>query len=120
MQNDSVQFHPGNRGLEAFVLFTVPQAFGGAIREAAGVWNQVEAAVGVRYVGDSYMETTNTLVNAAYTVFDAGLHYRQPKGMNFALNVKNIGNDDHAQCTVTGGCQYITPRVITATASYRW
>lgn len=75
---------------------------------------------GVRYVGESYMDILNTLTNPAYTVFDAGLHYRQPKGINLALNVKNIANNDHAQCTVTGGCQYITPRVITATASYRW
>ncbi|RJF74327.1 TonB-dependent siderophore receptor [Rhodopseudomonas palustris] len=75
---------------------------------------------GVRYVGESYMDAANTLTNDAYTVFDAGLHYRQPKGMNFALNVKNIANKDNLLCTVTGGCQYITPRVITATASYRW
>nr|WP_303625916.1 TonB-dependent siderophore receptor [Rhodopseudomonas palustris] len=75
---------------------------------------------GVRYVGESYMDILNTLTNQAYTVFDAGLHYRQPKGINLALNVKNIGNNDRALCTVTGGCQYITPRVITATASYRW
>ncbi|MFT4275889.1 MAG: TonB-dependent siderophore receptor [Rhodopseudomonas sp.] len=75
---------------------------------------------GVRYIGQSYMETSNSLVNAAYTVFDAGLHYRQPKGMNFALNVKNIGNNESTLCTVSGGCQYITPRVVTATASYRW
>lgn len=75
---------------------------------------------GVRYVGESYMDILNTLTNDAYTVFDAGLHYRQPKGINLALNVKNIANNDHAQCTVTGGCQYITPRVVTATASYRW
>jgi iron complex outermembrane receptor protein len=75
---------------------------------------------GVRYVGESYMDAANTLVNDAYTVFDAGLHYRQPKGMNFALNVKNIGNKDALLCTVTGGCQYITPRVVTATLGYRW
>lgn len=75
---------------------------------------------GVRYVGESYMDILNTLTNQAYTVFDAGLHYRQPKGINLALNVKNIGNKDNVLCTVTGGCQYITPRVITATASYRW
>ncbi|WP_031335093.1 TonB-dependent siderophore receptor [Rhodopseudomonas sp. B29] len=75
---------------------------------------------GVRYVGESYMDILNTLTNSAYTVFDAGLHYRQPKGINLALNVKNIANKDNALCTVTGGCQYITPRVITATASYRW
>jgi len=75
---------------------------------------------GFRYVGDTYMDAANTISNDAYTVFDAGLHYRQPKGMNFALNVKNIANKDATLCTVTGGCQYITPRVVTATASYRW
>lgn len=75
---------------------------------------------GFRYIGESYMDILNTLTNDAYTVFDAGLHYRQPKGINLALNVKNIANKDNAMCTATGGCQYISPRVITATASYRW
>ncbi len=75
---------------------------------------------GVRYNGESYMETQNRLVNPAYTVFDAGLHYRREKGINLALNVRNIADNGTAICTVAGGCQYISPRVVTATASYRW
>ena len=53
-------------------------------------------------------------------MFDAGLHYRQEKGMNYALNLKNIGNNGALACTTSGGCQYISPRIVTATASYRW
>jgi iron complex outermembrane receptor protein len=75
---------------------------------------------GVRYNGPTYADTLNTIVNADYTVFDAGLHYRQDKGMNYALNLKNIGNNGALACTTSGGCQYISPRIVTATASYRW
>jgi len=75
---------------------------------------------GVRHNGESYMEKLNILVNPAYTVFDAGIHYRREKGINLALNVRNIADDGTAICTTTGGCQFISPRVVTATASYRW
>ena len=45
VQNDSVQFHAGNRGLEAFVLLTVPKAFGGTVcngnaTEAADIFGE--------------------------------------------------------------------------------
>lgn len=75
---------------------------------------------GVRYNGPTFGDALNTTVNADYAVFDAGLHYRQEKGMNYALNLKNIGNNGAYACTTSGGCQYISPRIVTATASYRW
>jgi iron complex outermembrane receptor protein len=75
---------------------------------------------GVRYNGESLAEKTGTIINPDYTVFDAGIHYRMEKGINLALNVKNIANKDTLTCTTTGGCYYISPRIVTATASYRW
>ena len=75
---------------------------------------------GARFNGESFADKTNTISNPAYTVFDAGIHYRMEKGINLALNVKNIADKDTYTCTTTGGCYYISPRIVTATASYRW
>ncbi len=75
---------------------------------------------GFRYNGETFANTTNTIVNEGYVVFDAGLHYRQPKGINLALNVKNIADRVTTACTTSGGCQYTSPRTITGTISYRW
>ena len=75
---------------------------------------------GVRYNGPTFADTTNTIVNEGYVVFDAGLHYRQPKGVNLALNVKNIADRVTLACTTGGGCQYTSPRTVTGTLSYRW
>lgn len=74
---------------------------------------------GVRYNGKSYMDLANTLVNDPYTVFDAAVHLDW-KGARFAINVSNVFDKEQALCTSTGGCQYISPRIVTASASYKW
>ena len=86
----------------------------------SGVLEGFGFGAGIRYNGETYADTLNTIVNPEYTAFDAGLHYRQAKGMNYALNLKNIGNNGALACTTSGGCQYISPRIVMATASYRW
>jgi len=75
---------------------------------------------GVRYIGSTFMDPANLLANEAYTVFDAALHYKVRDGMNLALNVSNIGNKNAAACTTAGGCQWISPRIVTGTLTYRW
>lgn len=85
-----------------------------------GIWDGWGLGGGVRYNGPTFADTTNTIVNEGYVVFDAGLHYRKPKGVNLALNVKNIADRVTLACTTGGGCQYTSPRTITGTISYRW
>ncbi|HEV2157572.1 TonB-dependent siderophore receptor [Bradyrhizobium sp.] len=85
-----------------------------------GIWDGWGLGGGVRYTGPTFADTTNTIVNEGYVVFDAGLHYRQPKGVSLALNVKNIADRVTLACTTGGGCQYTSPRTITGTVSYRW
>ena len=75
---------------------------------------------GARYNGQTFADVPNTIINESYVVFDTGIHYRQPKGINLALNVKNIADRVTTACTTTGGCQYTSPRTITGTISYRW
>ncbi|UWU73743.1 TonB-dependent siderophore receptor [Bradyrhizobium huanghuaihaiense] len=85
-----------------------------------GTWDGWGLGGGIRYNGPTFADTTNTIVNEGYVVFDAGLHYRQPKGVNLALNVKNIADRVTLACTTNGGCQYTSPRTVTGTLSYRW
>lgn len=75
---------------------------------------------GLRYNGETFGNNTNTLVNADDVVVDAGIHYRQPKGVNLALKLKNIADRVTTACTVSGGCQYTSPRTVVGTLSYRW
>lgn len=60
---------------------------------------------------DTCADQQNTIVNEGYSVFDAGIHCRQPKGIDLALNVKNI--TDRA---TSGGCQHTR----TGAVGYRW
>ena len=75
---------------------------------------------GVRYVGETYMDLQNKLKNDAYIVVDATLHYDYDKNTSWQLNVNNLLNNEEATCTTTGGCQYISPQIVTSTMKYRW
>lgn len=75
---------------------------------------------GIRYIGSTFMDTANLLANEAYTVFDAALHYKVKNGVNLALNVSNVADKNIAACTVSGGCQWISPRIVTGTLTYKW
>lgn len=74
---------------------------------------------GARYNGKTYMDLANTSTNDPYTVVDAALHY-ELKGMRLGLNVSNLFNKQEAICSTSGGCQYISPRVVMMTARYKW
>lgn len=75
---------------------------------------------GVRYAGETFMDPINSVRNPAYTVFDAAVHYKHKSGIRAALNVSNLFDKSMAACTLTGGCQWISPRVVTGTLTYRW
>lgn len=74
---------------------------------------------GARHVGKSYMDNVNLISNDAYTVADAALHYTYDD-VTLALNVSNLFDREETTCTTAGGCQYISPQVITSTVRYRW
>lgn len=75
---------------------------------------------GVRYIGETYMDAANTRTNDAYAVVDATLHYDVDANTKWQLNVNNLFNLDEATCTTTGGCQYISPQIVTSSLRYRW
>jgi iron complex outermembrane recepter protein len=74
---------------------------------------------GARYVGKSYMDNVNLISNDAYTVADAALHYTYDD-VTLALNVSNLFNREETTCTTAGGCQYISPQIVTSSVRYRW
>ena len=65
------------------------------------------------------MDNVNLISNDAYTVADAALHYTYDD-VTLALNVSNLFNREETTCTTAGGCQYISPQIVTSSVRYRW
>ncbi|SJZ44145.1 iron complex outermembrane recepter protein [Enhydrobacter aerosaccus] len=81
---------------------------------------------GVRYVGTSYTTNANTVQIPDYVVFDAALHYDfgvthpNMKGIRFALNGYNIGDNEYVSFCSATGCRYGMGRTVLATLTYGW
>lgn len=75
---------------------------------------------GARYIGKSYQDAINNYTNPAYTVFDGGVHYDFDEGTRLQVSAQNIFGKNEAICSNTGGCQWISPRIVNAELRYRW
>jgi iron complex outermembrane receptor protein len=75
---------------------------------------------GVRYIGETYMDGANTRTNDAYAVVDATLRYDFDTNTRWQLNVSNLFDYEEATCTTAGGCQYVSPQIVTSSVRYRW
>jgi len=80
---------------------------------------------GVRYIGRSYGDDTNTIINDARVLFDAVLGFDlkaigpQYDGFRLQVNASNIFNRRDTTCT--GGYCYIdSGRYVVGTLAYRW
>ena len=72
---------------------------------------------GVRYVGESYGDTTNARVTPAHTLYDAAVRYARG-GVEGALNVTNLFDEDYdAICYSGGGCARGDERQVQVTVS---
>lgn len=77
----------------------------------------LSAGAGVRYVGASYGDSTNTRETPAYTVYDAALRYRRG-GVEGAINVTNLFDTRYyAICRPGGGCGLGDGREVQLTVS---
>ncbi|MEJ5155002.1 TonB-dependent siderophore receptor [Gluconobacter wancherniae] len=92
-----------------------------------GVFAGVGLGGGVRYTGQSYGDTANTLAIPDYTLFDLFLRYdfavahRRYKGLSLSLNARNIADKRYvATCTATSACYYGQGRNLTARLQYKW
>nr|WP_255469284.1 TonB-dependent siderophore receptor [Achromobacter sp. UMC46] len=82
---------------------------------------------GVRYIGSSYANDTNTLKVPSVTLFDLMLDYDlgrvspSLKGMQVALNVQNLFDKEYiASCSGDSWCWYGYQRSVKASLRYRW
>jgi iron complex outermembrane receptor protein len=75
---------------------------------------------GVRYVGASYGDETNTLRVPAYTLLDAMARYEFSSAWTLTLNAKNLENKQYAAACAYGTCWQGIGRTVQATLRYRW
>lgn len=82
---------------------------------------------GVRYTGESFGDTNNTLAIPDYTLFDLFVRYDlgeaipSLRNMTFSVNARNITNKRYAAtCTGTAACYYGQGRSVTARVDFRW
>jgi iron complex outermembrane receptor protein len=75
---------------------------------------------GVRYVGRSFADATNTLRVPDFTLFDAAIHYEKD-AWRFQVNAQNIADRVYvSSCSDANSCFYGDRRRVTASLSYRW
>jgi iron complex outermembrane receptor protein len=86
------------------------------------------AAVGVRFVGETWGNSINTIEVPSYTLVDAAVHYElgdldpKFKGMKLAVNATNLFDKTYvASCLAAPTqCFYGLRRNVVGTLSYRW
>ncbi len=101
----------------------VPQQFGSVWADYTfqnGPLRGFGFGAGVRFVGESYADTANTLVVPSYTLVDAAIHY-EIDGWRAAINVANIADKTYvASCASASACYYGDRLRTTASLSYKW
>jgi iron complex outermembrane recepter protein len=75
---------------------------------------------GVRYVGESAGDATNTITVPSYTLMDASLSYLF-KNLELRVTANNLADKTYvAVCTSVSYCNYGTRRQVLATIRYGW
>jgi len=85
----------------------------------------VKVGLGVRYIGETNIPGYSENVPAYHLVdallaYDLGVLSPSMKGLNLALNARNMLDKKYYTCTAADGCRYGEPATWTATVSYRW
>jgi len=83
------------------------------------------AGLSAAYVGQTFADNANTLVNPGYTLFDAALRYdlgaSNPslKGSSVSINALNLVDEKSAICN-DGYCYPSQGRTVLGSLRYRW
>ncbi|MBC9179049.1 TonB-dependent siderophore receptor [Pseudoroseomonas ludipueritiae] len=82
---------------------------------------------GVRYIGKTPGDETNSFHVSSFTLFDAAIRYdlgalrEDLKGAQLTLNVSNIGDKDYvASCSSADACYFGNRRLVLAGLRYKW
>lgn len=93
----------------------------------SGPLRGLRAGIGVRYLGDTWGDPSNTFKVPGVTLTDLALHYdlgvlsAQLRGATFSLNVSNLTDKRYvASCTSRLYCFIGQDRTAVATLGYRW
>jgi iron complex outermembrane receptor protein len=108
----------------------VPHNFGGLWGDytiRGGQLSGLGFAGGVRYVGETFADTLNTIAVPAYTLYDAAIHYEfgelnpRLKGLRMQINATNLFDKTYvASCLAATNCFYGLRRSVIGTLAYRW
>lgn len=75
---------------------------------------------GVRYVGNSFANPTNTLVVPSRVLADLSVHYDW-QNWRFAINANNVTDEIYvASCAAENSCFYGDRRRVTGSIGYKW
>lgn len=74
---------------------------------------------GVRYVGQRFGNSANTIDLSSVTLFDAALSYRK-NGYKASLNFQNIADEDYVASCSSFGCYYGDGRTVMGKIAYTW
>ncbi|MXO65897.1 TonB-dependent siderophore receptor [Altererythrobacter endophyticus] len=81
---------------------------------------------GVRYTGESYGDTANTLAIPDYALFDMLVRYdfgvtnERLSGLSLSLNARNLADKHYIASCISPGCYIGQGRVVTARLQFRW
>lgn len=96
-------------------------------RITAGALAGLGLGGGIRYTGNSFGDTNNTLAIPDYTLFDLFVRYdfgvASPGlgGLSASINARNITDKRYvATCTATSACYYGQGRSVTARLQFKW
>ena len=119
-----------NSGLQGKVLYAAPKNSASGFADytiQSGPLEGFGFGGGVRYIGNSQGNPTNTFVVKGTTLFDAVVHYDvdklfpRIKGARFQVNATNIADRRYvAACFSNTSCFYGPQRQVLASLKYRW
>ncbi|MEZ2127588.1 TonB-dependent siderophore receptor [Sinorhizobium sp. CB9] len=121
----------GGTSLEGKVPYNVPRQMGSIWLDyevQTGPLEGLGLGVGVRYVGSSWADSTNTTKVPSYTLVDLGLRYDFGKkspdldGLHLDLNLKNLFDEEYVSGCAgrLTSCYWGNGRTALATLTYRW
>ena len=119
-----------NAGVEGSKVPQVPRHMASAwadYRFTEGALRGLQLGGGVRYVGSTYGNDTNTFKVEDVTLFDAAIRYdfgarfESMKGLEMAVTGQNIADKDYvASCGSANACYYGLGRVVIGSLRARW
>lgn len=86
----------------------------------SGAFGDFTLGIGVRYVGETWGDTANTVKVDGYAIADAALGYRITDSVSLQVNVTNLFDKEYVSANYFGSVYYGDRRMVLATLRYTW